>query len=138
MSLTNVPHSDSEVDDANDDSANQPLLQSSFSTPKSTKTTTITVKLPNSTNQTKSDNKHRILSKISHLATNKRNRNDYRRGLNRDRWNRINFGILIISFLSVVYFCVTINLNVDKPSPQQIVVDVPSLDTNLLGQKGNI
>lgn len=140
MSLTSIAHSDSENDDANDESASRPLLLQSTSPINSKKcstttttTTTTTIKLPNSANnqQIKCDNENRLLSKF---AT-KLNRIEYRRS-HRDKWSRINIGIFTISFLSVVYFCVSMNLNVDKPSPQ-IIVDVPPVD-NLLGPKGNI
>lgn len=138
MSLTNVTHIDNENDDVNDDGANQPLLQSSSSTSKLTKSTTTIVKLPNATNQTKRDNEHRILLKIVRLATNKLNRIKYIRRLNRDKWNRIEFVIFTILFLSMVCFFLMIDPNFEKPSIKQIVVDVPPLDTNLLGQKGKI
>lgn len=137
MSL--ITHSDSENDDANDDSASQPLLlQSSLSMPlpssssSTKKPNCSTIKLPNSA---KNDQQNRVLTKISHLANIKIHRIDYRRS-HRDKWSRINIGIATISFLSVVYFCVSMNLNVDKPSPQQIIVDVPPVDTNLNGPKG--
>lgn len=134
MSLSSVLHSDSENDDANDESATKPLLLQSTS-PKKCSTTAAsatTIKLPSSANgqQTKIDHDNRVLFKF----TTKLNRCEYRRS-HRDKWSRINIGILTISFLSVVYFCVSMNLNVDKPSPQ-IIVDVPPVDTNLLGPKG--
>ncbi|XP_031636443.1 uncharacterized protein LOC116349218 isoform X2 [Contarinia nasturtii] len=138
MRFTIVPHSDSENDDANDDdSASQLLLQPSLPT-SSTKTPNSlncsTIKLPKSANQTKSDYQNRVLTKISHLANIKLHRIEYRRS-HRDKWSRINIGIFTISFLSVVYFCVSMNLNVEKPSPQQIIVDVPPVDVNLNGPK---
>lgn len=135
MSHTSIVHSDSENDDANEENASQPLLQSKSTNNSINCSTTTTIKLPNLVSkqqQTNSDNENHVLSKI---AT-KLNRIEYRRS-HRDKWSRVNIGIFTISFLSVVYFCVSMNLNVDKPSPQ-IIVDVPPVDTNLLGAKGNI
>lgn len=133
MSHTSIVHSDSENDDANEhDSANQPLLLPSTTSPNKSKncSTKSIVNLPaNNQQSAKSDN---VFSKL----VTKFNRIEYRRS-HRDKWNRINIGILTISFLSVVYFCVSMNLNVDKPAPQ-IIVDVPPVDTNLLGPKGTV
>lgn len=130
MSLPTIAHSDSENDDANEENATQPLLLQSASS----STPTTTIKLPTLAQSNKYDTDNRVLSKFGQLANIKFNRIDYRRS-HRDKWSRINIGIFTISFFSVVYFCVSMNLNVDKPMPQMIV-DVPPVDEHLLGRKG--
>lgn len=134
---------DSENDYANDESATQPLLMQSASsqTSQETNRSTTTIKLPTLANQHKSNAakivpENRVLYKLGHILNNRFNRNEYRR-THRDKWSRINIGLLTISFLSVVYLCVSLNLNVDKPSPQ-LIVDVPPIDVDLVGQTGNI
>lgn len=164
MGTTNVPYSDNDSDiddDLNNDSATQPLLlQSSKPTAAAAAAaSTATIKLPtsivvpiNKSNSAKSTNQNnnngcssssscienRVCAKFSHFLTGRFNRTEHnRRSHNRDRWNRINIGLFTISFVSVIYLCVSLNLNVDsKPSPQ-IIVDVPPVDPDLLGTKGN-
>lgn len=126
---------DSENDDANDESATQPLLLQSASSPTSqeaNRSTATTVNLPTSANKSNAAKimpENRVLYKLGHIVNNRFNRNEYRRS-HRDKWSRINIGLLTISFLSVVYLCVSLNLNVYKPSPQLIV--------DLIGHRGNI
>lgn len=132
-------HSDSENDDASDQNASQPLLlQSSSSMPNSKNCSTTTIKLPAAANHTENDSniaiENRILIKLGHLANIKLKRHDYRRS-HRDKCTRINIGLFAISFLTVIYFCVSMNLSVEKPSPQ-LIVDIPPVDANLTGDKG--
>lgn len=145
MSLTTTTktqHSDSENDDASDKNASQPLLlqssSSSASYLKNGSNATATIKLPTWVNEHKPNafngKDNRILAKLGHLTAIKLKRTDNRRS-HRDRCSRINIGLLTISFLTVIYFCVSMNLSVDKPSPQ-IIVDIPPVDASLLGVKG--
>lgn len=158
MSTTNILYSDndSDSDDANDDSVTQPLLlpSSVSSTPTSTTAngSTTTIKLPTSTvvpinksNSSKhphhnrnNSNENRVCAKLTHFMTARFNRIDNNRRSPRDKWSRINIGLFTISFVSVIYLCVSLNLSVDadsKPSPQ-IIVDVPPIDPESLGTKG--
>lgn len=143
MGSTTLPtYIDSENDDANEESASQPLLlQSTSPTLPEANCSTTTIKLPTSVHPHKSNvakniSENRIINKLGHLVNIRFNRNEYNRRSHRDRWSRINIGLFTISFFSVVYLCVSLNLNVDKPSPQ-VIVDVPPIDVNLLGPKGN-
>lgn len=141
MSLSTTQHSDSDSDDSVDKNASHPLLvQSSSSSPKSKSFATSTITIPALVKQNKSDatcnaKENRFLVKLGHFANIKLKRTEYRRS--REKCSRINIGLLTVSFLTVIYFCVSMNLSVDKPSPQ-IIVDIPPVDVNLLGFKGNI
>lgn len=155
MSSTNIPYSDNESDnddDVNNDSATQPLLlQSSTPTVTVANSSTATIKLPTSTvvpinksNSAKSSNhnpnnncnENRVCAKFTHFMNVRFNRYEHNRRSHRDKWSRINIGLFTISFVSVIYLCVSLNLNVDsKPTPQ-IIVDVPPVDSDLLGTKG--
>lgn len=156
------PYSDNESDnedDANNDSATQPLLLQSSTTTTQTSTganggSTATNKLPTSTivpinksNSAKIINanhnqphENRVCAKFTHFMSVRFNRIEHnnRRSHHRDKWSRINIGLFAISFISVIYLCVSLNLNVDsKPTPQ-IIVDVPPVDPDLLGTKGKL
>lgn len=161
MSTTNIPYSDNDSDNDDDlnNDQNQPLLQSSSATIKLP--TSIVVlnksnfaKTPtqnqnntnNNTNNNSNSNgsnsnnfiENRFCTKLSHLLNVRFNRTEHNRRSHRDRWSRINIGLFTISFVSVIYLCVSLNLNVDsKPSPQMIV-DVPPVDPDLVGTKGKI
>lgn len=155
MNTTTEQYNDSENenDDGNDDSATQPLLlQSSMptiqaanansTTATATGAATATIKLPTlmKSNSAKhfhnnNNNENRVCIKFGQFVNYKFHRIDGRRPHHRDKWNRINIGLFTISFLSVVYLCVSLNLNIDKPSPQ-LIVDVPPIDANSLGSKG--
>lgn len=144
MSSITQLHSDSDNDndDTSDQNASQPLLlQSSSSMQNAKNCSKSTIKLPTLVNQNKcipnnANEYSRVLIKIGHLANIKLKRTDNRRA-NREKCRRINIGLFTISFLTVIYFCVSMNLNVDKPTPQ-IIVDIPPVDANLLGLKGII
>lgn len=153
------PYSDNESDnddDANNDSATQPLLlQSAPTSTAANGSPTTKIKLPTSTvvpiNKSSSaklnpnhnpassnySNESRVCARFTHFMNVRFNRIEHNnRRSHRDKWSRINIGLFAISFISVIYLCVSLNLNVDsKPSPQ-IIVDVPPVDPELLGTKG--
>lgn len=155
MSTTNIPtYSDNDDDDdANNDSATQPLLLQSTTSTSSTKagngSTAAKIKLPTSIivpiskstsakpNQTNNCNENRVCARLTHFMNVRFNRSEHNnRRSHRDRWSRINIGLFAISFISVIYLCVSLNLNVDsKPTPQMIV-DVPPVDPDLIGTRG--
>lgn len=157
MSTTNIPtYSDNDDDDdANNDSATQPLLLQSTTTSTSTAAgngstaAAAKIKLPTSIvvpisksssakpNQTNNCNENRVCARFSHFMNVRFNRSEHNnRRSHRDRWSRINIGLFAVSFISVIYLCVSLNLNVDsKPTPQMIV-DVPPVDPDLLGTRG--
>lgn len=166
MNTTNIPYSDNDSDndeDVNNDSATQPLLLQSSAPSTSPvhagNASTSSINLPtsivvplnksnsaknSSQNSTNNGNnnifiENRVWAKLSHfLDVRFSNRTDHNRRSHRDRWNRINIGLFTISFVSVIYLCVSLNLNVDsKPSPQ-IIVDVPPVDPDLIGTKGKL
>lgn len=160
MSTTNIPtYSDNDDDDdVNIDSATQPLLlQSTTSTSTSTAagngSSAAKSKLPasivvpisksNAAKQTPHQangcNENRMCARFSHFINIRFSRGDHNnRRSHRDKWSRINIGLFAISFISVIYLCVSMNLNVDsKPTPQ-MVVDVPPVDPDLLGTKGKL
>lgn len=118
MSLTSVtPFAVSENDEANDDDINQPLLSSN--------------RIPNT-----------IINIKSHIIDNKQNHTkkkliqlDNRRIIHRDKWRRFHFGILFVFLSCVLYLCFSVNLNIDKRSPQ-IIVNIPPIDETLSGPRG--
>lgn len=136
MSFTIRSYRDSDSEDGMGESASQPLLlEPSSSTSNEANCPTSTIKLPTLTNQNRTNSSSN--NKINNFLANfKFNRNEHRRS-HREKWSRINIGLITISFVSVVYLCFSVNLNFDKPSPQ-IIVDVPPIDTSLLGPKGKI
>lgn len=122
-------HTESDNDEPTDDNANKPLLPSSLSR----KTNPTTICIPSSERK-RSNNL--IENKLNNnLANAKLNRLSYRRS-HREKWARLHIGILIVSFFIVIYFCFSIDLNIDKRAPQ-IVVDVPPIDDTLDGPRGN-
>lgn len=128
MYSTPKDHTESENDEPTDDNANQPLLPTTSAAKISNKTLTTSI------NITSPDQK-RSETKSTNSTASKLNRLDHRRA-HREKWGRIHIGILIVSFFSVIYLCFSLNLNVDKRSPQ-IIVDVPPIDDTLDGPRGN-
>lgn len=142
MDTTTIPcnDNDSEHDEANEECATQPLLlQSSASASQDGNLSTIAIKLPTSAYKTNTINvnpENRILFKFGHIVNRRFSRTEYRRSY-RDKWTRINVGLLTISLLSVILICISMNLTIDKPSPQ-LIVDVPPIDIDLVGQEGKL
>lgn len=124
-------HTESDNDEPTDDNANKPLLPS-----LSRKTNPTTISIPAS--ERKRANNNQIENKLNNFANAKVNRlhNNNRRS-HREKWARLHIGILIVSFFIVIYFCFSIDLNLDKRAPQ-IVVDVPPIDDSLDGPRGKI
>lgn len=128
MSFTTpADHTESDNDEPTDDNAHKPLLPS-----LSRKTNTTAISIPSSERK-RSNNL--IENKLNNLANVKLKRLNHRRS-HREKWARLHIGILIVSFFIVIYFCFSIDLNIDKRAPQ-IVVDVPPIDDSLDGPRGN-
>lgn len=143
-------HSDTENDDEQHEDANRPLLSSSSATePALSKAAKVSLTAaihipPFSANRKQSKSytinnnngisDNRIIIKLNPVS--KLNRLDYRRSY-RDKWGRIRLGILTIAFFIIIYLCFSINLTVDKRTPQ-MVVDIPPMDENLPGPRGKL
>lgn len=123
MSFTTpADHTESDNDEPTDDNAKKPLLPS-----LSRKTNPTTISIPSSERKRANN---LIENKFNNFTNAKVNRRSHR-----EKWARLHIGILIVSFFIVVYFCFSIDLNLDKRAPQ-IVVDVPPIDDSLDGPRG--